>query len=401
MEWRERWSGHTPLLALPRDTQQVSEVVALCAEAGVAITPQGGNTGLVGGQIPQGEILLSTAAHQPRARGGPCRRHHGGRGRRHSRGRARSGARRRPQISPQPGLRRLGHHRRPGLDQRRRNRGAALWDRCAAWSWGSRRCCRTDEIWNGLKRLRKDNTGYDLKQLLIGAEGTLWASSPPRPLKLFPRFASRAVAIAGVASPAAALELLTLAKARTGEVEAFELMCALGVRLAVAHMPGARDPLAEPSAWCVLVETRGRSSPAGPKRTWSGFWRPRSSGVSSWTRPWRRARRRRPPSGPCAKDQSAAQKREGAAWKHDVSVPVSRVPEFLATAARRARRGFPGRARRRLRPCRRRQHPLRRARARGRRPEGSCRTSRRRARGWSTIWSLRWGDRSAPSMAWA
>ena len=61
VEWRERWSGHTPLLVLPRDTQEVSEVVALCAQAGVAITPQGGNTGLVGGQIPQGEILLSTA----------------------------------------------------------------------------------------------------------------------------------------------------------------------------------------------------------------------------------------------------------------------------------------------------------------------------------------------------
>jgi FAD/FMN-containing dehydrogenase len=110
------------------------------------------------------------------------------------------------------------------------------------------------EIWNGLKRLRKDNTGYDLKQLLIGAEGTLGVVTAAS-LKLHPLLASRAVAIVGLATPADAIQLLARAKDETGgAVEAFELMGRLGFELTVRNVPGLRDPLPEAYPWYVLIE---------------------------------------------------------------------------------------------------------------------------------------------------
>ena len=110
------------------------------------------------------------------------------------------------------------------------------------------------EVWNGLKRLRKDNTGYDLKQLLIGAEGTLGVVTAAA-LKLFPMLASRAVAMAGVESPGAAVALLARAKEVSGgAVESFELIGALGLELAIRHIPGARAPLESRPPWYVLIE---------------------------------------------------------------------------------------------------------------------------------------------------
>src|SRR5581483_8202670 len=110
------------------------------------------------------------------------------------------------------------------------------------------------EVWCGLKRLRKDNTGYDFKQLLIGAEGTLGVVTAAA-LKLFPILASRAVAFAGVATPAAAVELLRLAKDATGgAVESFELIGRLGIELALRHIPGSREPLQAPTPWYVLID---------------------------------------------------------------------------------------------------------------------------------------------------
>ncbi|HEY2050876.1 MAG TPA: FAD-binding oxidoreductase [Caulobacteraceae bacterium] len=339
VEWRDRWSGETPLLVLPRDTQEVSEVVRLCAESRVAITPQGGNTGLVGGQIPQGEILLSTARLN-RVRevdliddtmvaeaGVTLAAAHEA---------ALAADRRFPLDLASQGSATIG-----GLVSTNAGGTAVLrYGPMRSLVLGLEAVLPDGRIWNGLKRLRKDNTGYDLKQLLIGAEGTLGVVTAAS-LELFPRFGSRAVAIAGVANPAAALELLTLAKARTGEVEAFELMSALGVRLAVTHLPGVRNPLETPAPWYVLVElASGRSGAAEADMESlleaalerdlildATIARSEAQAAAFWG---------------LREGQSAAQKKEGAAWKHDVSVPVSRVPEFLETAARRLAEAFPG-----------------------------------------------------------
>jgi FAD/FMN-containing dehydrogenase len=195
----------------------------------------------------------------------------------------------------------------------------------------------TGEVWDGLKRLRKDNTGYDLKQLLIGAEGTLGVVTAAA-LKLYPDMASRAVAFVAVESPADAIRLLTRAKDETGgAVEAFELMGRLGIEFALRNIAGTRDPLAEPHPWYVLAEFAS-GEPGSAEAAMERFL---ASGledglirdaVVAQTEAQAKA------LWAIRENQSPAQKPEGATWKHDVSVPVSRVAAFLdqATAAMQA-----------------------------------------------------------------
>src|SRR5438552_7461287 len=166
VEWRDRWSGTTPLLVLPRTTPEVAAVVGIFVEAGVPLMPQGGNTGLVGGQIPQGEILLSTermhavrdveplddvmvveagvtlaAAHEV----------------------ALAAGRRFPLSLASEGSATIG-----GLVSTNAGGTAVLrYGTMRDLVLGLEAVLPNGEIWNGLKRLRKDNTGYDLKQLLI------------------------------------------------------------------------------------------------------------------------------------------------------------------------------------------------------------------------------------------
>src|SRR4029077_7751064 len=188
VEWRDRWSGTTPLLLLPKSTEEVSAVVGICGEAGVAITPQGGNTGLVGGQIPQGEILLSTERLQA----------------------IREGDAYDDALVAEAGVTLSAVHA-AAADVRRRfplglaSEGSATVGGVVSTNAGGTQVLRygmarslvlgleavlpNGEVWNGLKRLRKDNTGYDLKQLLIGAEGTLGVVTAAA-LKLYPVMAS-------------------------------------------------------------------------------------------------------------------------------------------------------------------------------------------------------------------
>src|SRR5579872_4941508 len=231
VEWRDRWSGTTPLLLLPKSTEEVSAVVGICGEAGVAITPQGGNTGLVGGQIPQGEILLSTERMRAirdldafddvivAEAGATLAAVHEA---------ALAAARRFPLNLASEGSATIG-----GLCSTNAGGTAVLrYGTMRDQVLGLEAVLPNGEIWNGLKRLRKDNTGYDLKQLLIGAEGTLGVVTAAA-LKLSPVMASRAVTFIGVERPEAAIQLLVRAKDETGgAVEAFELMGRLGVEFA-------------------------------------------------------------------------------------------------------------------------------------------------------------------------
>ncbi|CAN5514890.1 FAD-binding oxidoreductase [soil metagenome] len=333
VEWRGRWSGRTPLLALPRSTAEVAAVVGICAADGVAITPQGGNTGLVAGQIPQGEILLSTekltavraidafddvmvleagvtlaAAHEA----------------------AQSVGRRFPLSLASEGSCTIG-----GLASTNAGGTAVLrYGTMRDQILGIEAVLPNGEVWNGLKRLRKDNTGYDLKHLLIGAEGTLGVITAAS-LKLYPLLASRCVAIAAVATPHDAIALLVQAKDETGgAIEAFELMSRLGVAFAIKNVPGLREPLAAVHPWYVLIETASGepgAAEAAMERLLSGalesgliqdaaIAQSQAQGHAFWA---------------VRENQSGGQKPEGAAWKHDVSVPVSKVAAFIdqATAA--------------------------------------------------------------------
>ena len=197
------------------------------------------------------------------------------------------------------------------------------------------------EIWNGLKRLRKDNTGYDLKQLLIGAEGTLGVVTAAA-LKLYPVMASRAVALIGVSSPEAALRLLVRAKDETGgAVEAFELMGRLGVEFALRNIRGTRDPLAQPHPWYVLAEfSSGEpgSGEAAMERFLAAGLEEGLIGDAAVAQTDTQAKA----LWALRENQSPAQKSEGATWKHDVAVPVSQVARFLAEATAAMQAFAPG-----------------------------------------------------------
>jgi FAD/FMN-containing dehydrogenase len=340
VEWRGRWKGETPLLVTPRTTAEVAAVVGICAAEGVAITPQGGNTGLVAGQIPHGEILLSTRKLKAIRDVDPID----------------------DAMVLEAGVTLYEAHQQAAKVGRRFTVGVASEGSCtigglistnaggtAVLRYGMMReqvlgieaVLPNGEIWNGLKRLRKDNTGYDLKQLLIGAEGTLGVVTAAS-LKLHALLASRAVAIVGLASPADAIQLLARAKDETGgAVEAFELMGRLGFELTVRNVPGLRDPLPEVHPWYVLIEIasgepgvaeaalerllanaleRGLIADAAVAQTetqMKAFWHIREG-------------------------HSAGQKPEGAVWKHDISVPVSKIPDFIGQANAAIERAFPG-----------------------------------------------------------
>jgi FAD/FMN-containing dehydrogenase len=339
IEWRDRWSGTTPLLLLPRDTAEVAAIVGLCAESRVAITPQGGNTGLVGGQIPQGEILLSLERMRAIRDLDPMD----------------------DVIVAEAGVTLAAVHEAAEAAGRRfplsvASEGSATIGGLVSTNAGGTQVLRygtmreqvlgleavlpNGEIWNGLKRLRKDNTGYDLKQLLIGAEGTLGVVTAAS-LKLRPLLPSRAVAIAGLRSPKDAIALLARAKAETGgALEAFELMSRLGLSLVLNNIPDQRDPLAEAHPWYVLIEAASGepgAAEASMERLLTGALEEDliqdvivAQSAAQMNALWA-----------LRENQSAGQKAEGAAWKHDVSVPVSKIADFIEAASADLHRRWP------------------------------------------------------------
>jgi FAD/FMN-containing dehydrogenase len=330
VEERGRWTGSTPLLALPRTVEEVAAVVGVCFESSTPIVPQGGNTGLVAGQVPQGEILLSLERMKAVREVAPLD----------------------DVLIAEAGVTLAGVREAAAAADRLFPLSLASEGSCtvgglvstnaggtAVLRYGTMRdlvlgleaVLPNGEVFRGLKRLRKDNTGYDLKQLLIGGEGTLGVITAAS-LKLFPRPASRAVAVAGLTTPEAAIALLARAKTESaGAVEAFELMSRQSVAFALKNIPCLREPLRAAYPWYVLVETVSGEA-GGAERAIERLLAAaiedgliadaalaQSEGQSKAM--WR-----------LREDLSAAQKPEGVNWKHDISVPVSKIPEFLARA---------------------------------------------------------------------
>ena len=260
-EWRGRWPGRASMVVAPASTQEVADVVKICAANNIAVTPQGGNTGLVGGQIPFGDEILLSLKRMRKVR----------------------------DLSPLNNTMTVD----AGLTLAEAQTAAEEADRLFPLSIGSEGTCQIGgvistnaggvnvlrygntrdlvlgleavtadgEIWNGLKRLRKNNTGYDLKQLLIGGEGTLGVVTGAV-LKLFPRPRETTTALAGCASPSDAVALLARAQGATGgAATSFELMPRLGIECVLKHIPDTRDPLDAPHPWCVLMEFSGGQAP--------------------------------------------------------------------------------------------------------------------------------------------
>jgi FAD/FMN-containing dehydrogenase len=339
-EWRGRWIGRTPLLVRPRSTAEAAQVVRACQELGLAITPQGGNTGLVGGQIPDGEILVSmermkairdvsplddaivaeagatlTAVHEA----------------------ALAAGRFFPLSLASQDSASIG-----GLISTNAGGVAVLrYGTMRDLVLGIEAVLPNGEVVHGLKRLRKDNTGYDLKHLIIGAEGTLGLITAAS-LKLFPILPSRAVAMVGLADPEAAVALLALAKTESGgAVEGFELISARGMGFAVAHLPGARRPLAGDHGWYVLMELASGEPGAAEAALERVLARALEQGLAE-DAVVAQSEAQAHALWALREGQSAAQKPEGMAWKHDVSVPVSLVARFIAEATAAVEAFAPG-----------------------------------------------------------
>jgi FAD/FMN-containing dehydrogenase len=331
IEWRGRWRGTTPLLLLPKTVGAVSAILKICAETRTPVTPQGGNTGLVGGQIPQGEVLLSlermAAVRDIDVEdnivvveaGATLAAVHAA---------AEAVDRRFPLSLASEGSCTVG-----GLISTNAGGTAVLrYGSMRALTLGLEAVFADGAVHHGLKRLRKDNTGYDLKQFFIGAEGTLGVVTAAS-LKLFPRLLDRCVAFAAVATPQAAVTLLGRAQSLSGgAVEAFELINRQGMTFALKRLPGARDPLEVPSPYVVLIELAGADAGAaarGMERLLgaaieeglvqdAAIAQSESQAKAFWA---------------LREGQSAAQRAEGAAWKHDVATPVSRIADFIDAAS--------------------------------------------------------------------
>ncbi|OQW61602.1 MAG: hypothetical protein A4S17_09445 [Proteobacteria bacterium HN_bin10] len=338
-EWRGRYSGQTPFAAFPTTTDEVAAVVRLCAEGNAKIVTQGGNTGLVGGQIPDGEVLvLLTRMNRIRAidADNDSLVAEAGVVLTAVQNAAAESNRLFPLSLASEASATIGglistnaggvHVLRYGM-----MRDLVL---------GIEAVLPDGRVFSGLKALRKDNTGYDLKQLFIGAEGTLGIVTAAV-LKLFPRPAARETAMVSVPSPAHALALLHRLKAATGAVSAFEVMNRLSMDLTVKNMPNVRDALPDARVMAVLIEFEAAHAHGLREAIEDALAAAMAAGEvetaliaenSSQARDFWALREL----------ISAGHKPEGAQVSHDISVPVSRTPDFLtrANAAMEAR--YPG-----------------------------------------------------------
>ena len=339
-EWRNRWTGNTPILLTPRSTEEVARAVAICAREGVAITPQGGGTGLVGGQVPFGEVLLSLKKMRAIRDVTPlddAMTVEAGLTLLEAQQAATAAGRYFPLSLAAEGSATIGGVISTNAGGTQVLRYGMMRDLVL----GIEAVMPNGEVFNGLKRLRKDNTGYDLKQLLIGAEGTLGVVTAAT-LKLFPIMRSRAVAIVGLETAAASVELLARAKAETGGgVEAFELMRRLGMELVLKNIPDTREPLESTPDWYVLIEIAS-GTPGGAEAQLErllevafeeGLINDAAIAQNDAQRAafWR-----------LREEHSAALKPEGGGWKHDVSVPISRIADFIDEASAAVDRFHPG-----------------------------------------------------------
>ncbi len=329
-EWREIWVGKSPLVMRPGSTEEVSRILKLASETGTAIVPQSGNTGLVGGQIPfedGHELLLSldrmtkilnvdAADSTMTVQAGATLKS--------VQDAADEAGRLFPLSLASEGSCRIGGN----LSTNAGGLNVLAYGNARDLCLGLEVVLPDGRIWNGLRRLRKDNTGYDLKNMFIGAEGTLGVITAAV-LKLYPKPRTHETAFIAVTSPQAAVDLLSLAKEMSGNrVVAFELLPRIAMDFTVKHM-GISNPLVEFSPWYALSEladpAAGSFEAILEEAMARGLVTDATVAQSEGQRQALWAIRELMPE---------SQKFEGGSIKHDISVPVSRIPQFIIEATR-------------------------------------------------------------------
>jgi len=343
-EWRDRYVGRAACVLRPGSEEEVAALLRIAAEAEVAVVPQGGNTGLVGGQIPfegGNEVVLSLDRMNRILKVDPeddSMTLEAGVVLADAQAAAEEAGRLFPLSLAAEGSCRIGGN----LATNAGGVNVIAYGTARAQCLALRAALPSGEIVGSLSGLRKDNTGYDLRDLLIGSEGTLGIITAAT-MRLFPAVTDRAVAFCALESPRDAVELIGLLRrhAPCTTLTAVELMSHLGLTFAVAHL-GLRDPLSGAAPWYVLVELSGHgrqgmaleemehalgaafeagliedAALAQNETQAAEFWRLREG-------------------------MSEAQKYEGGSIKNDISVPVSRIPEFLDRAIPAVLKVVPG-----------------------------------------------------------
>jgi len=332
-EPRGRWHGQGAVLAAPRSVEQVAEVVRLAAAARVPVVPYGGGTGLVGGQVvPSGPVPLllslermsAVRAIYPEENVLICEAGTILADVQHA---AEEAGRLFPLSLAAEGTARIGGN----LATNAGGTGVLRYGNARDLCLGLEAVLPNGEIWHGLGRLRKDNTGYDLRHLLIGSEGTLGVITAAS-LKLSPRPAENGTAVLAVASPEAALRLLNLARSQIGEmVSAFELIAGQGLRFLQEVLPDIRQPFATPPQWSVLIDV-GLPSGLSPTEALETLFGAAleadlvSDGVIAQNETQANA------FWSVREHIPEANKRVGSVSSHDISVPLGALPEFITRA---------------------------------------------------------------------
>src|SRR5918999_1100550 len=255
-DWRKQYTASAECVVRPATTQEVSQVVSVCAAEGVAIVPQGGNTGLVGGSVPTGarRELVLPLARMNRIRAVDVLNDtisvEAGCVLAAVQKAAHDAGRLFPLSLAAEGSCQIGGN----LSTNAGGVNVLRYGTAREQVLGLEVVLPDGRIWDGLRALRKDNTGYDLKQLFLGAEGTLGVITAAV-LRLFPRPSARATAWAALDTPRAAVELLAALRERLGDrLSAFELVSRSCLDAVLAFSPNAQDPLAAAHPWYVLAE---------------------------------------------------------------------------------------------------------------------------------------------------
>src|SRR4051794_28163934 len=336
-DWRRLYQGRTAAVVRPGSTQELAGVVRLCAAEGTPIVPQGGNTSMVGGAVPNedgSEIVVSLARLNRIRELDPADM----------------------TMTIEAGVT-LKAAQLAAADQgcllplSISSEGTAQIGGVLAVNAGGNNTVRYGNardlvlglevvlpdgtIWNGLRRLRKDNTGYCLRQLFVGSEGTLGIITAAV-LKLVPQPKEIEVALCSVESPEAALDLFTRFQAHdAASISAFELMSGAGMAFVLKHIPGATLPLENVAPFYVLVELATPRPQAGLRAMLEQILEGALEDGIVADAVIAESEAQRASLWKLREEHSEGQKREGASVKNDVSVPVSKVPAFIrkATAA--------------------------------------------------------------------
>lgn len=330
-DWRGNYVGKAALVVRPAKTQEVANIVKLCAESRTPIVPQGGNTGMVGGAVPDasGNAIVLSLTRMNRIRAIDLSN---------------------DAMTVEAGCI-LAAVQQAALDNNRyfplslaaegsctiggnlsTNAGGT-----AVLRYGNARdlvlgieaVTSDGKIWNGLKALRKDNTGYDLKHLLMGAEGTLGIITAAV-LKLFPKPQSTCTSLVAVPDPAAAVELLAAIKNAMGDrLTGFELMSRVCLDHVVKHFPATTEPFSARHDWQVLVELTDTLKDARLQDALSVTLEPAFANGQALDAVIAMSEAQSQALWNIRERIPEAEKLQGRSVKHDISVPISRIAEFI------------------------------------------------------------------------